>query len=53
MREYRQLADKPARRRADGDADAAITGAARKISATYEFRISRTRRWSRSTRSSS
>ena len=38
MREYRQLADKPGTSaRKDGDADAAITGAARKISATYEF----------------
>jgi isoquinoline 1-oxidoreductase beta subunit len=38
MREYRQLAEKPgASARKDGDADAAIAGAARKISATYEF----------------
>ncbi|KVQ55090.1 aldehyde oxidase [Burkholderia territorii] len=38
MREYRQLAAKPgASARKDGDADAAIAGAARKISATYEF----------------
>ncbi|MCM3373447.1 molybdopterin-dependent oxidoreductase, partial [Bacillus velezensis] len=38
MREYRQLAEKPgATARKDGDADAAIAGAARKISATYEF----------------
>ncbi|WP_105131848.1 xanthine dehydrogenase family protein molybdopterin-binding subunit [Burkholderia sp. BE12] len=38
MREYRQLAEKPGTSaRKDGDADAAIAGAARKISATYEF----------------
>ncbi|WP_321798944.1 xanthine dehydrogenase family protein molybdopterin-binding subunit [Burkholderia sp. BCC1988] len=38
MREYRQLAAKPgASARKDGDADAAIAGAARKVSATYEF----------------
>ena len=38
MREYRQLAAKPGTSaRKDGDADAAIAGAARKISATYEF----------------
>ncbi|MCA3826757.1 MAG: xanthine dehydrogenase family protein molybdopterin-binding subunit, partial [Burkholderia sp.] len=38
MREYRQLADKPGTSaRKDGDADAAIAGATRKISATYEF----------------
>ncbi|MCQ4437479.1 molybdopterin-dependent oxidoreductase, partial [Clostridioides difficile] len=38
MREYRQLADKPGTSaRKAGDADAAIAGAARKISATYEF----------------
>jgi isoquinoline 1-oxidoreductase beta subunit len=38
MREYRQLAAKPGvSARKDGDADAAIAGAARKLSATYEF----------------
>ncbi|WP_321812007.1 MULTISPECIES: xanthine dehydrogenase family protein molybdopterin-binding subunit [unclassified Burkholderia] len=38
MREYRQLAAQPgASARKDGDADAAIAGAARKVSATYEF----------------
>ncbi|KAB0631274.1 xanthine dehydrogenase family protein molybdopterin-binding subunit [Burkholderia latens] len=38
MREYRELAAKPgAPARKDGDADAAIAGAARKVSATYEF----------------
>ncbi|HEF4745026.1 TPA: xanthine dehydrogenase family protein molybdopterin-binding subunit [Burkholderia multivorans] len=38
MREYRQLAAKPgASARKDGDADAAIAGAARRISASYEF----------------
>ncbi|MBN3787208.1 xanthine dehydrogenase family protein molybdopterin-binding subunit [Burkholderia sp. Ac-20353] len=38
MREYRQLADKPGvSARKDGDADAAIAGATRKISASYEF----------------
>ncbi len=38
MREYRQLAEKPGTSaRKDGDADAAIAGAARKVSATYEF----------------
>ncbi|HGL4258616.1 xanthine dehydrogenase family protein molybdopterin-binding subunit [Burkholderia dolosa] len=38
MREYRQLAERPGTSaRKDGDADAAIAGAARKVSATYEF----------------
>ncbi|WP_321819792.1 MULTISPECIES: xanthine dehydrogenase family protein molybdopterin-binding subunit [unclassified Burkholderia] len=38
MREYRQLAAQPgASARKDGDADAAIAGAARKVNATYEF----------------
>ncbi|MGU7773022.1 molybdopterin cofactor-binding domain-containing protein [Burkholderia sp. MR1-5-21] len=38
MREYRQLAAKPGvSARKDGDADAAIAGAARKLSASYEF----------------
>ncbi|KVA15762.1 xanthine dehydrogenase family protein molybdopterin-binding subunit [Burkholderia ubonensis] len=38
LREYRQLANQPgAPARTDGDAGAAIAGAARKLSATYEF----------------
>ncbi|KVD28350.1 xanthine dehydrogenase family protein molybdopterin-binding subunit [Burkholderia ubonensis] len=38
LREYRQLANRPgAPARTDGDAGAAIAGAARKLSATYEF----------------
>ncbi|CAB3769007.1 xanthine dehydrogenase family protein molybdopterin-binding subunit [Paraburkholderia humisilvae] len=38
MAEYRRMADKPgASARADGDANKAIQGAARKISASYEF----------------
>ncbi|WP_126282833.1 xanthine dehydrogenase family protein molybdopterin-binding subunit [Burkholderia stagnalis] len=38
MREYRQLADQPGTSaRKDGDANAAIAGAARKLSASYEF----------------
>ncbi|WP_431824722.1 molybdopterin cofactor-binding domain-containing protein [Burkholderia sp. F1] len=38
LREYRQLANQPGvSARKDGDANAAIAGAARKLSATYEF----------------
>ncbi|KVU38480.1 aldehyde oxidase [Burkholderia ubonensis] len=38
LRKYRQLANQPgAPARTDGDAGAAIAGAARKLSATYEF----------------
>ncbi|KVD63171.1 xanthine dehydrogenase family protein molybdopterin-binding subunit [Burkholderia ubonensis] len=38
LREYRQLANQPGvPARTDGDAGAAIAGAARKLSATYEF----------------
>ncbi len=38
MREYRRLAEKPGLpARKDGDADAAISGAARRISASYAF----------------
>ncbi len=46
--QYRSLAATPGKRaRWDGDPEGALAGAARKIEAVYEFRISRTLRWSR------
>src|SRR6516165_1891568 len=53
MAEYRKLAEQPGKpARKEGDAVAALKGAAKLITATYEFfPIWRTRRWSRSTRS--
>ena len=54
LAEYRSLLDRPgAAARSDGDADAALAGAAQVITADFEFPTSRTLRWKRSIASSS
>ena len=52
MAEYRTLAEQPGKpARKEGDVAAALKGAAKVVTATYEFPYLRMRRWSRWMRS--